>query len=172
MAADIATAMANTAPAVAAGKPGPITPDRLEAIPQASSPNDEAVISTRPRRTASPETLRLYAADWAAFEDWCGWHALVPMPALATSVVAFLTEGAATLSAGALTRRAAAIAAKHRQSGFVSPAADPTVTAILREAPPSERISMFPNELSKREGDAVSQESCPGRQEEGCRSGG
>ena len=48
--------------------------------------------------------------------------------------MAFLAEGATTLSAGALTRRAAAIAAKHRHSGLASPTADPTVTAILREA--------------------------------------
>ena len=60
-----------------------------------------------------------------------GW---MPMPAVTASVVAFLTEGAATLSAGTLTRRAAAIAAKHRQSGVASPAADPAVTAILRQA--------------------------------------
>lgn len=49
-------------------------------------------------------------------------------------MAAFLTEGATTLSAGALSRRAAAIAARHRQSGFASPAADPAVSAILRAA--------------------------------------
>ena len=113
MATDRATAMADTAPAVAAGKPGPITPDRRETIPRPSAPNN--AISAGPRRHASPETLRLYAADWAAFEDWCGKHGLIPLPARAASVVAFLAEGAATLSAGALTRRAAAIAAQHRQ---------------------------------------------------------
>jgi site-specific recombinase XerC len=87
-----------------------------------------------PQRPASPETLRLYAADWAAFDDWCCKQGSVSLPADATSVAAFLSAGAATLSAGALMRRAAAIAAKHRQSGLASPAADPAVTAVLRLA--------------------------------------
>jgi hypothetical protein len=85
-------------------------------------------------RPASSQTLRLCAADWAAFENWCGKQSLVSLPAGATSVAAFLSEGAATLSAGALMRRAAAIAAKHRQNGLISPAADPMVAAILRLA--------------------------------------
>jgi hypothetical protein len=90
--------------------------------------------TARAPRPASPETLRLYAADWAAFEDWCDKQNLVPLPAGTTSVSAFLSEGVATLSAGALMRRAAAISAKHRQNGLVSPAADPMVAAVLRVA--------------------------------------
>jgi hypothetical protein len=38
------------------------------------------------------------------------------------------------LSAGALARRAAAIAAEHRSHGLASPASDPTVTKLLRQA--------------------------------------
>jgi len=56
------------------------------------------------------------------------------LPAEAATVATFLSEGATTLSAGALSRRAAAIAARHRQSGFASPAADPAVTVILGAA--------------------------------------
>ena len=88
----------------------------------------------RDRRAVSAETERLYAADWRAFEDWCRQQGLVPLAADATTVATFLTEGAKTLSAGALSRRAAAIAARHHQSGFASPTADPAVTAILRAA--------------------------------------
>ena len=88
----------------------------------------------RLNRNASAETQRLYAADWRAFEDWCREQSLIPLAAEATTVAAFLTQGAKTLSAGALSRRAAAIAERHRQSGFASPAADPAVTAILRAA--------------------------------------
>ena len=57
---------------------------------------------------ASPETLRLYAADWAAFEDWCRGQALATLPADPVTVAAFLAAGAETLGA-------AAIAAKHCQ---------------------------------------------------------
>lgn len=134
MAADRAATMTNTVLAFAAGGSGPSMPDRWARIPRPASPGNAASLPAQPRRPASRETLRLYALDWAAFEDWCSKHGLMPIPAETASVVAFLAEGATTLSAGALTRRAAAIAAKHRHSGLASPTADPTVTAILREA--------------------------------------
>ena len=134
MAADRAATMTNTVLAFAAGGSGPSMPDRSATIPRPALPGNAASLSAQPQRPASRETLRLYALDWAAFEDWCGKHGRMTMPAETASVVAFLAEGATTLSAGALTRRAAAIAAKHRQSGLASPTADPTVTAILREA--------------------------------------
>ena len=106
-----------------------------------AAPTPAADQPARHRRPSSPETLRLYAADWAAFEDWCRGRALATLPAGPATVAAFLAAGAETLAAGAETlgagalgRRAAAIAAKHRQSGLASPAADPAVTAILHAA--------------------------------------
>jgi hypothetical protein len=86
------------------------------------------------RHPASPETRRLYAADWAAFEDWCRQAGRVWLPADAATVANFLTEAAATLSAGALGRRAAAIAARHRASRHPVPTSDPAVRAVLRGA--------------------------------------
>jgi hypothetical protein len=93
-----------------------------------------SAVAVRRNHSPSAETQRLYAADWRAFEDWCGNQSLVPLAADTTTVTAFLTEGMKMLSAGALSRRAAAIADRHRRCGFASPAADPAVTAILREA--------------------------------------
>src|SRR5271166_5420919 len=104
---------------------GRVTADAEAATANPTPPADQP---------ASPETLRLYAADWAAFEDWCRGRALATLPADPATVAAFLTAGAETLGAGALGRRAAAIAAKHRQVGLASPAADPTVTAFLHAA--------------------------------------
>jgi hypothetical protein len=86
------------------------------------------------RHPASPETRRLYAADWATFEDWCRQAGQVWLPADAATVADFLTEAAATLSAGALGRRAAAIAARHRASRHPVPTSDPAVRAVLRGA--------------------------------------
>ncbi len=43
--------------------------------------------------------------DWTAFESWC-------------AVAALLAQGAATLSASVLARRANAIGARHRQRSF------------------------------------------------------
>jgi hypothetical protein len=87
-----------------------------------------------PRRPVSPETQRLYKTDWASFEDWCSVRALTTLPANPATVASFLTEAATTVGAGALARRAAAIAAAHRRSGLASPAGDSAVTEILREA--------------------------------------
>jgi site-specific recombinase XerD len=86
------------------------------------------------RRSPAPETLRLYAGDWAAFVAWCRRAGAVPLPAAPTTVADYLTTLGERLSAGALARRAAAIAAQHRQDGFASPASDPAVTALLRQA--------------------------------------
>lgn len=102
--------------------------------PPAKPIGDLAAASTRCSGNVSAETQRLYAADWRAFDDWCRLQGLLSLGADVGTVVAFLTEGAKTLSGGALSCRAAAITARHRQSGLASPAADPAVTAILRAA--------------------------------------
>ena len=90
--------------------------------------------AARAGRAAAPETRRLYKADWQAFEAWCGDAGASALPASPATVAAFLTEAATALSAGALARRAAAVADRHRQSGLVSPTADPAVKAVLRTA--------------------------------------
>jgi site-specific recombinase XerC len=92
------------------------------------------VRSRRSAGRASPETLRLYATDWIAFETWCAAAGRVALPADATTVAAFLTDGATTLSAGALGRRACAIGLRHRQHGVLSPTANKAVKAVLRTA--------------------------------------
>jgi hypothetical protein len=88
----------------------------------------------RPLRSPAPETLRLYASDWAAFVTWCRLAGAAPLPAAPATVATYLAALADQLSAGALARRAAAIAAQHRQHGLASPASDPAVTTLLRHA--------------------------------------
>ena len=88
----------------------------------------------RRHRSPAPETLRLYASDWAAFVTWCRLAGAAPLPAALPRSRAYLATLADRLSAGALARRAAAIAAQHRQHGLASPASDPAVTTLLRHA--------------------------------------
>jgi len=132
----------------------PIPPSRLS---PASDPSTDADASTEPLaslrlarssptahhggpdpppaiRPASAETLRLYARDWTAFETWCAAVRRAPLPADPAAVAAFLAEAAPRLSAGALARRASAIAAQHRARGFAAPTADRAVKAVLRTA--------------------------------------
>lgn len=85
-------------------------------------------------RPASAETLRLYARDWTAFETWCAAMRWTPLPADPAAVAAFLTEASPRLSAGALARRASAIATRHRERGFAVPTFDRAVKAVLRTA--------------------------------------
>ena len=86
------------------------------------------------QRSPAPETLRLYAGDWAAFVTWCRLTGAAVLPATPATVVTYLATLGERLTAGALARRAAAIAAQHRQHGLASPTSDPTVTALLRQA--------------------------------------
>jgi hypothetical protein len=101
-----------------------------------------APAGAKPRRGAAAgepaaEIARLYAADWQAFAVWCAGAAQTALPAAPATVAGFLAAAAAggKHGAGALGRRAAAIAARHRQAGFSpGPTADPTVKDILRAA--------------------------------------
>jgi site-specific recombinase XerC len=88
------------------------------------------------RHAPAPETARLYAADWKAFEAWCTRAGLPTLPAAPATVAAFLAQAGAggKYGAGALGRRAAAIADRHRQVGCFPPTADPSVRAILSAA--------------------------------------
>jgi hypothetical protein len=54
------------------------------------------------------------------------------LPAAPATVAGFLTAARTTHGAGALGRRAAGIAARHREAGYPSPTADPAVRALLR----------------------------------------
>jgi site-specific recombinase XerD len=86
------------------------------------------------RRSPAPETQRLYSGDWAAFVTWCRLAGAAPLPAAPATVATYLVSLGARLSAGALARRTAAIAAQHRSHGLASPASDPAVTTLLRQA--------------------------------------
>ena len=86
------------------------------------------------RRPPAAETARLYATDWAGFAAWCHASGCAALPATPATVAAFLAATGATLSGGALGRRAAAIAYHHRAAGLTAPTADPAVTVLLRAA--------------------------------------
>ena len=94
------------------------------------------------RPAPAPETQRLYAGDWAAFADWCGEAGLSRLPADPTTVATYLESLAATHRYGALARRLAAIADRHRRAALPAPAIHPRLTALmraLRSQPPRPR---------------------------------
>jgi hypothetical protein len=66
----------------------------------------------------APATRRAYAADFRAFEDWCGLHGLDALPALPATVATFLAyEAQRGSKVSTITRRAAAIRYAHAASG-------------------------------------------------------
>jgi site-specific recombinase XerD len=85
------------------------------------------------RRGTAPETQRLYAGDWAAFAAWCAATGHKALPADAATVAAHLETLAPTHGYGALARRLAAVADRHRRTGAPPPGIHPRVTALLRE---------------------------------------
>jgi integrase len=105
----------------------------MDAETQQATADRVAAPAAAPHSPA-PETLRLYASDWAAFVTWCRVAGAAPLPAAPATIAAYLSTLGERLSAGALARRAAAIAAQHRQHGLASPASDPAVTTLLRHA--------------------------------------
>jgi hypothetical protein len=87
----------------------------------------------RPQRPPAPETQRLYAGGWAAFESWCRQAGVPALPATAVSVESFLASLTNQLRPGSLRRRLAAIAERHRRAGHTPPD-DAAVRRVLRTA--------------------------------------
>jgi site-specific recombinase XerD len=84
------------------------------------------------RASRSKNTLRGYRSDWAHFTGWCGAVGLIPLPALAETVAAYITTVADSgLKAGSIQRRISAIAAHHSAHGYDSPTGKAAVTLTL-----------------------------------------
>ena len=98
-------------------------PARTSGFDPASTSGQDTAPPAPGRGRHATETRRLYAADWTAFAAWCR-----------AAGVAYLGALSATLRPGALVRRAAAIADRHRRTGHASPGTHPAVRAVLRAA--------------------------------------
>ena len=57
------------------------------------------------RQALSPETLRAYRHDWAAFEDWCSRAGAPALPATPTTIAAYLASLASSHGRATLRRR-------------------------------------------------------------------
>ncbi|MGI3776419.1 MAG: hypothetical protein ACRYGC_03905, partial [Janthinobacterium lividum] len=69
------------------------------------------------KRALSPDTARLYAGAWAAFQAWCRVQDVVALPAAADTLAAYLEACAVRLGPGGLRRVLAALAQRHRLAG-------------------------------------------------------
>ena len=84
------------------------------------------------RDALAPETLRLYAADWARFCEFCAGAGARALPATPATVAAFVEMPGP--GRAARSRRLAAIDHRHRQHGLSCPGDDPAVRRALKQA--------------------------------------
>ena len=102
-------------PFSASNRPVPAVP--LAAAPQASA--------------LSPETARIYAGAWAAFQTWCRLQDAVALPATADTVAAYLEACAPRLGPASLRRVLAALAQRHHGAAQPWPAGHPLLVQAL-----------------------------------------
>lgn len=114
---------------------GPVHPE-----PDASTPGQGGHTScvAAPQK---PETRRLYARDWAAFEVWCATWERTPLPASPATAAAYLAPLARRLAPGALARHVAALNDRHRRADHSAPGDDPVVQAVLQAARAAHRAT-------------------------------
>jgi len=106
------------------------------------NPNDGAAPRVgQPASLPSPETIRLYQADWVVFARWCRAWGFSPLPATPGTLAAFLEAEAANVGRPTLARRKAAIAAMHRVHSLPPPVLDRVALAGVRAACRAGRVA-------------------------------
>lgn len=96
----------------------------------------------------APRTRATYVADWRLFFDWCDATDHLPLPADATTVLAFLADCPA--APATRRRRVIAIDHHHTTAGHPPPGADPTVRETLGR-PPTDLPSVTPETVARVE---------------------
>ncbi|MCC3299693.1 site-specific integrase [Arthrobacter caoxuetaonis] len=104
------------------------------------SPADAARVQEALDNSISDATKTAYASDWRAFTGWCSSSGYRPMPALAETVIAYLTfmasavrpDGRHAYAQSTIVRRASSINAQHVAAGMAPPGADGRVTRALK----------------------------------------
>jgi len=102
----------------------------------------EAAAHTPALARHAAETRRLYTADWDDFAAWGRTRQHTVLPADPETVASYLRTLSASLSPGALARRAAAIADCHRRQNLPSPGQDESVRRVLRAAREAKRAAV------------------------------
>ncbi|KON65461.1 tyrosine recombinase XerC [Komagataeibacter europaeus] len=77
-------------------------------------------------------TLRAYRADWVHFTNWCGVHAVSPIPATAQVVATYL-RSLTEFAPATIRRRLAAIGKMHRFNGMPWNVTDPVLRAAVAD---------------------------------------
>ncbi len=84
------------------------------------------------RASASENTLRAYAQDWADFSRWCRLRGTPALPPSPETVGLYLAERAGSLSVSSLERRLAGISWGYRQRGMQLDRSDRHVITVMK----------------------------------------
>jgi site-specific recombinase XerD len=84
------------------------------------------------RASKAENTLRGYKSDWRHFCTWCETNALIPLPAPAETVAAYIADCARSLKVGSIQRRLNAIAEAHKAVSLQSPTRTPIVANTMK----------------------------------------
>jgi integrase len=101
-------------------------PARLDDLPTIGRKAAEFARSSR-----SAATLRAYESDWTDFVRWCMALDLDYLPTRPETVGAYLSDRSEKLKVATLSRRVAAISAKHRLAGIGFDNQHPAVSNVL-----------------------------------------
>ncbi|MGH9249046.1 MAG: integrase, partial [Acidimicrobiales bacterium] len=112
------------------------TPVLVRASPLARTrltANDAERIAAAIDAEVAESTRTAYASAWRQWAEWCRGRHLVPLPAAAEPLAAFLAERAESgICFGALDGYCSAIAHRHHQEGLPDPTADVVVRRVRR----------------------------------------
>ena len=86
------------------------------------------------RASKAPSTWKKYESEFAKFKNWASERKFAHLPASTRTTMRYLTFRAEGGSASALVTASAAISAFHKMNGFISPCADPRISAIIEGA--------------------------------------
>ncbi len=84
------------------------------------------------RESVPENTRRAYAADWAAFSEWCRIKRVAALPADPRVVAAFVADESQRVRPASIRRRLASIAKMHKVSGHPSPTTVEPVPSTMK----------------------------------------
>lgn len=84
------------------------------------------------RGAYSPATERALRGDMATFSSWCAERGWSPLPALPSTVAAYIDDQGERLAVATIARHVSSISTAHRAAGCETPTTDPKVRLALR----------------------------------------
>ena len=83
------------------------------------------------RHNKSPNTVKAYRSDWAAFERFCAERQLPSLPASPGTLAAYAAHAVRWLKARTVERHLTSISQSHQLAGYPNPAEDKLVRTVM-----------------------------------------